>query len=203
MKLSIDRTEGIVVVRVGEPKLMYPVLPTLTESVTKLLAGGESKIVIDMSQVIYLDSASIGCLMDLYPAGVARGGCFEACQCTEACRNNADDDGRSQLHRTAPNRIQCGQELWGVTMRTIKTGSGVALKPDGDLLTVLETLYKELSAQHGLDRTYEDTMREVNHLIDQMTEDEWRAYLIESLFLNTVTYENEKAGAYMRKLTGE
>lgn len=88
-------------------------------------------------------------------------------------------------------------------MRTIKTGSGVALKPDGDLLTVLETLYKELSAQHGLDRTYEDTMREVNHLIDQMTEDERRAYLIESLFLNTVTYENEKAGAYMRKLTGE
>ena len=88
-------------------------------------------------------------------------------------------------------------------MRTIKTGSGVALKPDGDLLPVLETLYKELSAQHGLDRTYEDTMREVNHLIDQMTEDERRAYLIESLFLNTVTYENEKAGAYMRKLTGE
>ena len=88
-------------------------------------------------------------------------------------------------------------------MRTIKTGSGVAVKPDGDLLTVLETLYKELSAQHGLDRTFEDTMREINHLIDQMTEDERRTYLIESLFLNTVTYENEKAGAYMRKLTGK
>ena len=29
------------------------------------------------------------------------------------------------------------------------------------------------------------------------------AYLIESLFLNSVTYENEKLGAYMRKLTGE
>ena len=29
-----------------------------------------------------------------------------------------------------------------------------------------------------------------------------RAYFVESLFLSTVTYENEKLGAYMRKLTG-
>ncbi len=32
-------------------------------------------------------------------------------------------------------------------------------------------------------------------------EEERRAYLIESLFLNTVTYENERLGTYMRKLT--
>jgi hypothetical protein len=32
-----------------------------------------------------------------------------------------------------------------------------------------------------------------------MTEDERRAYLSESLFLNTVTYENERLGAYLRK----
>ena len=32
---------------------------------------------------------------------------------------------------------------------------------------------------------------------------QYRAYLIESLFLNTVTYENERAGAYIRKLTGK
>ena len=46
-------------------------------------------------------------------------------------------------------------------------------------------------------------MREIRHLIDQMTDADRRAYLIESLFLNTVTYENEKAGAYLRKLMRE
>ncbi len=88
-----------------------------------------------------------------------------------------------------------------MTMRTITSSSGAEIKLDGDLLAVLEALNKELSTRHGLDRTFEDTMREINHLIDQMPEDERRVYLIESFFLNAVTYENEKAGAYMRKLT--
>jgi hypothetical protein len=34
-----------------------------------------------------------------------------------------------------------------------------------------------------------------------MTDDERRQYLAESLFLNTVSYENERLGAYMKKLT--
>jgi hypothetical protein len=34
-----------------------------------------------------------------------------------------------------------------------------------------------------------------------MTDEERRAYLSESLFLNTVSYENERLGAYMKKLT--
>ena len=77
----------------------------------------------------------------------------------------------------------------------------MAIPLDGDLLALLETLYKELNTRYALDRTFEDTVREVNHLLDQMTEDERRTYLGESLFLNTVTYENERLGAYMRKLT--
>ena len=40
-------------------------------------------------------------------------------------------------------------------------------------------------------------------LFDQMTAEEHRTYLVESLFLNTVTYENERLGAYMRKVTKE
>ena len=35
----------------------------------------------------------------------------------------------------------------------------------------------------------------------QMTDEERRHYLSESLFLNTVSYENERLGAYMKKLT--
>jgi|TARA_B110000263_G_C15276712_1_gene496205 hypothetical protein len=86
-------------------------------------------------------------------------------------------------------------------MRSITTTGGAEVALDGDLLAVLEALYKELNARYALDRTFEDTIREVNHLLDQMSEDERRTYLVESLFLNTVTYENERLGAYMRKLT--
>lgn len=87
-------------------------------------------------------------------------------------------------------------------MRAIKTTTGATITLDGDLLAIMETLYKELTLRHGADRTFEDMMQEIGHLVDQMTEDERRAYFVESLFLNTVTYENEKLGAYMRKLTG-
>lgn len=87
-------------------------------------------------------------------------------------------------------------------MRSITTTSGIALPLDGDLLAMLETLYKELNTRYALDRTFEDTAREIAHLLDQMTDEERRAYLAESLFLNTVTYENERLGAYMRKVTG-
>ena len=44
-------------------------------------------------------------------------------------------------------------------------------------------------------------IKEINYLIDQMDEEARRAYLLESLFLNTVKYENDKLEAYMRKLT--
>ncbi len=86
-------------------------------------------------------------------------------------------------------------------MRTIKMSTGTTLPLDGDLLAVLETLYKELTARHGLDRSFEQMMQEIRHLVDQMDEADRCAYLVESLFLNTVTYENEKLGAYVRKLT--
>ena len=88
-------------------------------------------------------------------------------------------------------------------MRSITTTSGTAIPLDGDLLAVLEGLYQDLTTRFALERTFEDTVREVNHLLDQMTAEEHRTYLVEILFLNTVTYENERLGAYMRKVTKE
>ena len=85
-------------------------------------------------------------------------------------------------------------------MRTIKLTTGAALTLDGDLLTVLEALYKEVSAKHELQSTFEDMAREIQHVIDQMNDDDRRHYLSESLFLNIVSYENERLGAYVRKL---
>jgi phage gp29-like protein len=86
-------------------------------------------------------------------------------------------------------------------MRKITTTSGVAIELDGDLLAVMEALYQEVTARRGLDRSFEDMVKEIQHLIEQMNDDERRTYLAESLFLNTVKYENDKLEAYMKKLT--
>jgi hypothetical protein len=85
-------------------------------------------------------------------------------------------------------------------MRKIKTSTGADIPLDGDLLAVMEALYREVTAKRDLDRSFEDMVREIDHLIDQMDESERRQYLAESLFLNTVRYENDKLESYMRKL---
>ena len=86
-------------------------------------------------------------------------------------------------------------------MRTIKTTSGAAIALDGDLLAVMEALYKEVTAKRALERSFEDMVREIHHLIQQMSDEERKTYLAESLFLNTVKYENDKLEAYMKRLT--
>lgn len=85
-------------------------------------------------------------------------------------------------------------------MRTIKTTSGEAISVDGDLLAVMEALYKEVTAKREFERSFEDMVKEIHHLIGQMDDAERRTYLAESLFLNTVKYENDKLEAYMKKL---
>jgi hypothetical protein len=85
-------------------------------------------------------------------------------------------------------------------MRRIKTTSGAEIVLDGDLLAILETLYHEVTARKELERSFEDMKREIDHLIDQLTDDERREYLSESIFMNQVSYENDKLEAYLRKL---
>jgi len=85
-------------------------------------------------------------------------------------------------------------------MRQIKLTTGAKMPLDGDLLTILEALYLEMTAKKELERTFEDTVREIQHVIDQMTDEERRQYLGESMFLNFVSYENERLSAYMKKL---
>jgi len=53
---------------------MYPLLQDFSAAVTGLLAGGDRKVLIDLSKVTYVDSATIGCLMDLYRQTTAAGG---------------------------------------------------------------------------------------------------------------------------------
>ena len=88
-------------------------------------------------------------------------------------------------------------------MRKAKLSTGFALVLDGDLLSVLEALYREVTLRRKLQITFEDMMREISSIVEQMSEQERKQYLVESLFLNSVTYENEMLDAYGRKLTAK
>lgn len=86
-------------------------------------------------------------------------------------------------------------------MRSVRLTTGHELPLDGDLLALLEALYREVTLKHHLQISFEDMMREIQGLVAQMSEEDRKSYLVESLFLNSVTYENEMLDAYMRKLT--
>lgn len=74
MNLTIDRAEGVAIVRVIEPRLLYPLLSDFTSGVTALISAGERRVLIDLSNVTYVDSATIGCLMNLHREAAQAGG---------------------------------------------------------------------------------------------------------------------------------
>jgi phage gp29-like protein len=85
-------------------------------------------------------------------------------------------------------------------MRTITTTTGKDIPLDGDLLAILEALFHEVTAKVLEGGSYEDMNREINHLVSQMNAEDLRAYLVESLFLNQVKYENDRLEQYIKKL---
>jgi anti-anti-sigma factor len=66
MQLAIEDRGDVGIVRVRETKLTYPVLSSFFAEVRQLVEGGQSNLVIDLGAVTYIDSASIGCLMDIH-----------------------------------------------------------------------------------------------------------------------------------------
>ena len=74
MNLTTDRSHGIPIIRVKEARLIYPLLSDFSNAVVALIEGGETRVIVDMSPVGYVDSATIGCLMDLYRQSAAAGG---------------------------------------------------------------------------------------------------------------------------------
>ena len=74
MNLTTDHSEGVALIRVAEARLMYPLLSEFSTAISDLIAAGHHKLVVDLSPVGYVDSATIGCLMDLYRQAAAAGG---------------------------------------------------------------------------------------------------------------------------------
>ncbi len=66
MQLAVEARGDVRIVRVQEPKLTYPVLSSFFAEVRQLVETGARKVLIDLQAVSYIDSASIGCLMDIH-----------------------------------------------------------------------------------------------------------------------------------------
>ena len=86
-------------------------------------------------------------------------------------------------------------------MNKVKMLTGFEIPLDGDLLHMLESLYREVALKRELKASFDDMMNEIVHVVEGMDEAARKQYLIESIFLNTVTYENERLSAYLKKLT--
>ena len=66
MNVKTEQLGGVSIVRIGETRLMYPILSDFSSAITSLVSEGKNDILIDLTPVTYVDSATIGCLMDLY-----------------------------------------------------------------------------------------------------------------------------------------
>jgi anti-sigma B factor antagonist len=74
MQLAFEEKGDVTVVRVQEAKLTYPVLSAFFSEVRQRVEGGARRMVIDLAAVSYLDSASIGCVMDVHRLLQEKGG---------------------------------------------------------------------------------------------------------------------------------
>jgi anti-anti-sigma factor len=79
MQLAFEEKDGVTVVRVQEAKLTYPVLSSFFSEVRQRVEGGARQLLIDLGAVGYLDSASIGCLMDVHRLLQEKGGALRLC----------------------------------------------------------------------------------------------------------------------------
>lgn len=66
MNILIESHDDIKIVRVKEQRLVYAMLSSFFSEVSSVIEGGAKKLVIDLTDVSYIDSASVGCLMDIY-----------------------------------------------------------------------------------------------------------------------------------------
>ena len=74
MIVKTEQAGNVAIVRVGDTRMMYPMLAEFSGVVTALISGGARNILIDLGPVTYVDSATIGCFMDLYRTVSGLGG---------------------------------------------------------------------------------------------------------------------------------
>jgi anti-anti-sigma factor len=66
MQLTVDQQGDVRIVRVNEAKMTYPGLSSFFGAVRALVESGARHVVLDLKGVGYVDSATIGCLLDIH-----------------------------------------------------------------------------------------------------------------------------------------
>jgi hypothetical protein len=84
-------------------------------------------------------------------------------------------------------------------MRVITTASGTPLELDGDVLAMIESVSRDLARRRALEYGFEDVDRVFDHLVAQLTADELRTYLKESLFMSFNRFENDRMVTIVRR----
>ena len=74
MNMKTEQNGRVSIVRVDETRMMYPMLAEFSDTVSALVSGAAPQILIDLGRVTYVDSATIGCFMDLYRTISGAGG---------------------------------------------------------------------------------------------------------------------------------
>jgi len=73
MNVTCEQSGDVSIVHAGPARMMSPSLSEFSTLVAGEIARGARKLVINFGGVEYLDSAAIGCLMDLYRQATAAG----------------------------------------------------------------------------------------------------------------------------------
>ena len=74
MDLSIEKNGDATIIRIQTARVIYPLLPTLVGKTREAVEKGARSLVLDLQAVSYIDSATIGCIMDIYRLAKDQGG---------------------------------------------------------------------------------------------------------------------------------
>ncbi|MFC2172773.1 hypothetical protein ACFLU6_09095 [Acidobacteriota bacterium] len=83
--------------------------------------------------------------------------------------------------------------------KKIKLSTGAKVELDGDLVFLVDRLYREIAVKQGMEHSYQDLHKEIQSVASQMSREALEEYFLHSLFLNYVTYENEMVDRLMAK----
>jgi hypothetical protein len=70
-----------------------------------------------------------------------------------------------------------------------------------DITEIIETLYQEIAIKSNMNYSFQDMRQEINNIISQLSPEDRERLLSESIFLNTITYENQMMEKILKKLS--
>lgn len=106
---SVRTDSGVKVFRPETPRLVYAALGSFVEQVHGRLGEGTPRVLLDLSAVNYVDSAAIGCLMDLYRRVSGRGGAVGLAAAPERVERMLRMTGAHEFMRIHPS-VDAGVE---------------------------------------------------------------------------------------------